>query len=161
VIRRGRRVQLRWGGNVWFRGADGERQAVRVDSRDTHGAYSVIESVAGPGCAVPTHRRRKRGRALPRDLRSLPNCHWRPDSRCTARNSCDGPSKHAAQLAECRRGGKPAAGDPHPGRIRADRLRGQSHPARKDPRPGYGAWLRHLRTTGPPNESSTIQGFND
>jgi mannose-6-phosphate isomerase-like protein (cupin superfamily) len=43
------------GGNVWFKGADGERQAVRVDSRDTHGTYSVIESVAGPGCAVPTH----------------------------------------------------------------------------------------------------------
>jgi hypothetical protein len=44
------------GGNVWFNGADGERQAIRVDSRDTHGAYSVIESVAEPGCAVPTHR---------------------------------------------------------------------------------------------------------
>ena len=46
------------GGNVWFKGADGERQAIRVDSRDTHGAYSVIESVAEPGCAVPTHRHR-------------------------------------------------------------------------------------------------------
>jgi quercetin dioxygenase-like cupin family protein len=46
------------GGNVWFNGADGERQAIRVDSRDTHGAYSVIESVAEPGCAVPTHRHR-------------------------------------------------------------------------------------------------------
>ena len=44
------------GGNVWFKGADGERQAIRVDSRDTRGAYSVIESVAEPGCAVPTHR---------------------------------------------------------------------------------------------------------
>ena len=31
------------GGNVWFKGADGERQAMRVDSRDTHRMYSVIE----------------------------------------------------------------------------------------------------------------------
>jgi len=46
------------GGNVWFKGADGERQAIRVDSRDTHGMYSVIESVARPGCAVPTHSHR-------------------------------------------------------------------------------------------------------
>jgi mannose-6-phosphate isomerase-like protein (cupin superfamily) len=46
------------GGNVWFKGADGERQAIRVDSRDTHGMYSVIESVASPGCAVPTHSHR-------------------------------------------------------------------------------------------------------
>jgi len=46
------------GGEVWFEGADGEHQAIRVDSRDTGGAYSVIESVAEPGCAVPTHRHR-------------------------------------------------------------------------------------------------------
>jgi hypothetical protein len=46
------------GGNVWFKGADGERQAIRVDSRDTHRMYSVIESVARPGCAVPTHSHR-------------------------------------------------------------------------------------------------------
>jgi mannose-6-phosphate isomerase-like protein (cupin superfamily) len=46
------------GGNVWFNGADGERQAIRVDSPDAHGAYSVIESVAELGCAVPTHRHR-------------------------------------------------------------------------------------------------------
>jgi len=46
------------GDNVWFKGADGERQAIRVDSRDTHGAYAVIESVAEPDCAVPTHRHR-------------------------------------------------------------------------------------------------------
>jgi quercetin dioxygenase-like cupin family protein len=46
------------GDNVWFKGADGEAQAIRVDSRDTHGAYAVIESVAKPGCAVPTHRHR-------------------------------------------------------------------------------------------------------
>jgi quercetin dioxygenase-like cupin family protein len=46
------------GGDVWFKGAAGERQAIRVDSRDTGGVYSVIESVAEPGCAVPTHRHR-------------------------------------------------------------------------------------------------------
>jgi len=46
------------GSNVWFKAADGERQAIRVDSRDTHAAYAVIESVAEPGCAVPTHRHR-------------------------------------------------------------------------------------------------------
>ena len=39
---------------VWFKGADGERRAIQVDSRDTRGTYSVIESVATPGCAVPT-----------------------------------------------------------------------------------------------------------
>jgi quercetin dioxygenase-like cupin family protein len=49
------------GGLVWLNGADGERQAIRVDSRDTHGAYSVIESIAEPGCAVPTHRHREDG----------------------------------------------------------------------------------------------------
>ena len=43
---------------VWFDGAVGERQAVRVDSRSTDGAYAVIESVAELGCAVPTHRHR-------------------------------------------------------------------------------------------------------
>jgi hypothetical protein len=43
------------GDNVWFNGADGERQAIRVDSRDTQAAYSMIESVAEPGCAAPTH----------------------------------------------------------------------------------------------------------
>ena len=114
MIRRGRRVQLRWGGNVWFRGADGERQAVRIDSRDTHDAYSVIEIRCLARLRCPDAPSPQRGRALSRDLRSLPNCHWRPDSRCTARNSCDGPSKHAAQLAKYRRGGKPAAGDPQP-----------------------------------------------
>ena len=44
--------------NIWLKGADGERQAVRVDSRVTGGAYSVIESLAEPGCAVPTHLHR-------------------------------------------------------------------------------------------------------
>ena len=43
---------------VWFKGADGERQAIRVDSRDTHGTYAVIESVATPGCAAPMHSHR-------------------------------------------------------------------------------------------------------
>jgi hypothetical protein len=46
------------GDNVWLKGADGEAQAIRIDSRDTDGAYAVIESVAKPGCAVPTHRHR-------------------------------------------------------------------------------------------------------
>ena len=46
------------GEHVWFKGADVERQAIRVDSRDTPGTYSVIESVARPGCAVPTHSHR-------------------------------------------------------------------------------------------------------
>ena len=44
--------------NIWLTGADGERQAVRVDSSVTRGAYSVIESQAEPGCAVPTHLHR-------------------------------------------------------------------------------------------------------
>ena len=44
--------------DIWLNGADGERQAIRVDSRDTDGAYSVIESVAEPGCAVPMHLHR-------------------------------------------------------------------------------------------------------
>lgn len=44
--------------SIWLKGADGERQAVRVDSRVTGGAYSVIESLAEPGCAVPTHLHR-------------------------------------------------------------------------------------------------------
>ncbi|WP_197512451.1 cupin domain-containing protein [Mycobacterium sp. 852002-10029_SCH5224772] len=44
--------------HVWFDGATGERQAVRVDSRSTDGAYAVVESVAQPGCSVPTHRHR-------------------------------------------------------------------------------------------------------
>jgi mannose-6-phosphate isomerase-like protein (cupin superfamily) len=45
-------------GDIWLNGADGERQAIRVDSHDTDGAYSVIESVAEPGCAVPMHLHR-------------------------------------------------------------------------------------------------------
>jgi mannose-6-phosphate isomerase-like protein (cupin superfamily) len=45
-------------GDIWLKGADGERQSIRVDSRVTGGAYSVIESVAEPGCAVPTHLHR-------------------------------------------------------------------------------------------------------
>ena len=45
-------------GDIWLRAADGERQAIRVDSRVTGGAYAVVESVAEPGCAVPTHLHR-------------------------------------------------------------------------------------------------------
>jgi mannose-6-phosphate isomerase-like protein (cupin superfamily) len=43
---------------AWMPAADGERQAIRVDSRATDGAYAVIESVAQPGVAVPTHLHR-------------------------------------------------------------------------------------------------------
>ncbi|GFG67474.1 cupin [Mycobacterium kubicae] len=42
----------------WWKGTEGEVQTVRVDSRDTHGAYAVIEAVHEPGCAVPTHLHR-------------------------------------------------------------------------------------------------------
>jgi mannose-6-phosphate isomerase-like protein (cupin superfamily) len=45
-------------GVTWFGAAPGERQAVRVDGRTTGGTYSVIESVAQPGCAAPTHLHR-------------------------------------------------------------------------------------------------------
>jgi mannose-6-phosphate isomerase-like protein (cupin superfamily) len=45
-------------GNGWFNGAEGERQAIRVDSRDTQGTYSVVETVAAPGRTVPTHSHR-------------------------------------------------------------------------------------------------------
>lgn len=38
--------------------AHGEQQAVRVDSRYAGAAYAVIESVAEPGTAVPTHLQR-------------------------------------------------------------------------------------------------------
>jgi hypothetical protein len=44
--------------NIWLDGAEGERQAIRVDSRTTGGAYAIVESVAAPGCAVPTHLHR-------------------------------------------------------------------------------------------------------
>lgn len=43
---------------IWLDAAEGERQAIRVDSRSTGGAYAIIESVASPGCAVPTHLHR-------------------------------------------------------------------------------------------------------
>jgi mannose-6-phosphate isomerase-like protein (cupin superfamily) len=43
---------------TWLDAAEGERQAIRVDSRTTGGAYAIIESVAAPGCAVPTHLHR-------------------------------------------------------------------------------------------------------
>jgi mannose-6-phosphate isomerase-like protein (cupin superfamily) len=44
--------------DIWLDAAEGERQAIRVDSRTTGGAYAVIESVSEPGCAVPTHLHR-------------------------------------------------------------------------------------------------------
>ncbi len=43
---------------TWLSAADGERQAIRVDSRTTGGAYAVVESVAEPNTCVPTHRHR-------------------------------------------------------------------------------------------------------
>ncbi len=46
------------GADIWWDAAEGERLAVRVDSRATDGAYAVVESVADEGCAVPRHRHR-------------------------------------------------------------------------------------------------------
>lgn len=46
------------GNVVWMSAAHGEQQAVRVDSRYAGAAYAVIESVAEPGTAVPTHLQR-------------------------------------------------------------------------------------------------------
>lgn len=51
----GGRVQ---GDVKWLSAAHGERQAIRVDSRATGGAYAVIESVAEPDACVPTHLHR-------------------------------------------------------------------------------------------------------
>jgi quercetin dioxygenase-like cupin family protein len=45
-------------GDIWLKGAEGERQTIRTDSRATGGVYAIIESVAEPGCAVPTHLHR-------------------------------------------------------------------------------------------------------
>ena len=45
-------------GDTWLAAAPGERQAIRVDSRVTRGAFAVVESVAEPGCAVPMHLHR-------------------------------------------------------------------------------------------------------
>ena len=42
-------------GMTWYDAAAGERIAVRLSSRDTNGAYAVVESVAAPGCCVPMH----------------------------------------------------------------------------------------------------------
>jgi mannose-6-phosphate isomerase-like protein (cupin superfamily) len=39
----------------WHQGTKGERIAIRRSSRETHGAYAVVESVAEPGCGVPLH----------------------------------------------------------------------------------------------------------
>ena len=46
------------GADIWWNAAEGERQAVRVDSRATDGAYAVVESVADDGCGVPRHLHR-------------------------------------------------------------------------------------------------------
>jgi mannose-6-phosphate isomerase-like protein (cupin superfamily) len=42
----------------WYEGTHGERIAVRLSSLDTNGAYAIVESVAAPGCATPTHLHR-------------------------------------------------------------------------------------------------------
>ncbi|HEX2526629.1 MAG TPA: cupin domain-containing protein [Geminicoccus sp.] len=39
----------------WFDGIPGERTAVRVRGTQVQGRFSVIESVAAPGCAAPLH----------------------------------------------------------------------------------------------------------
>jgi mannose-6-phosphate isomerase-like protein (cupin superfamily) len=39
----------------WYEGTAGERIAVRLSSKDTNGAYAIVESVAAPGCSPPTH----------------------------------------------------------------------------------------------------------
>jgi hypothetical protein len=44
-------------GDIWLKGADGERQSIRVDSRVTEGAYSVIESVVANAVAQQLLRR--------------------------------------------------------------------------------------------------------
>lgn len=43
---------------VWWKGVDGELQAVRIDSRLTQGAYAVVEAAHQPNCAAPTHLHR-------------------------------------------------------------------------------------------------------
>ena len=42
----------------WYEGTHGERIAVRLSSLDTNGAYAIVESIAAPGCATPTHLHR-------------------------------------------------------------------------------------------------------
>jgi hypothetical protein len=112
--RSGERLTSSSDDGVWFEGADGERQAIRVDSRDTDGAYSVIESVAEPGCAVADTPSSQRGRTRPGVVGALPNCHWRLDFRCAGRNSHNRGAEHSAQLAKCRRRSEPAAGHRRP-----------------------------------------------
>jgi mannose-6-phosphate isomerase-like protein (cupin superfamily) len=100
-----------------FDAAEGERQTIRVDSRTTGGAYAIIESVAAPGCAVPTHLHRNEdehfliisGRyriAVDDELFDAT-----PGTRITV------PPQFAAQLEERQPGGKQAAGHPHTGRV--------------------------------------------
>lgn len=40
---------------LWFDSMDGERSTIHVRSKDSGGAYSVMESVAAPGVATPVH----------------------------------------------------------------------------------------------------------
>lgn len=43
---------------IWHEGTTGERITVRISSVDTNGAYTVVESVAAPGCSPPVHLHR-------------------------------------------------------------------------------------------------------
>jgi mannose-6-phosphate isomerase-like protein (cupin superfamily) len=45
-------------GVTWYDAAEGERIAVRLPSSATKGAYTIVESVAAPGCGVPMHLHR-------------------------------------------------------------------------------------------------------
>jgi quercetin dioxygenase-like cupin family protein len=106
------------GGNVWFNGADGERQAIRADSRDTHGAYSVIESVAEPGCAVPTHRHREEDEhflVISGRYRIAIGDQAPPGTRATVPRNTPHSWRNIA--------------------VRANHLRGQRHSNRADQRP--------------------------
>jgi quercetin dioxygenase-like cupin family protein len=42
----------------WYEGTAGERIAVRLSSKDTNGAYAIVESVVVPGCSPPMHLHR-------------------------------------------------------------------------------------------------------
>jgi quercetin dioxygenase-like cupin family protein len=39
----------------WHQGTTGERIAIRRSSRETNGAYAIVESIAEPRCEVPVH----------------------------------------------------------------------------------------------------------
>jgi len=107
------------GGNVWFKGADGEApRRSGSTSRDTHGAYfgDRIRSRAGLRC--PDAPSPRGGRTLPCDLRSLPDCHWGTRfldaHRLELAQTVPRHTPHSWRNIAAEEG--PAAGDPHPGR---------------------------------------------